>query len=73
MGTDGQYWGLCHLWGPAPHLLLPGHGPAPRPSGQLLAVLQGGQQPHGPPLGLSRLLLVLDTQAALGILVVPAG
>lgn len=55
--------GVC-LW--RPHLL-PRGGLVPRPLSQLLAVLQGGQQPHGPLLGEGQLPPVLHTQAALGV------
>lgn len=70
----GSAWGLCPSLEPQhPYLLLPRPGLLPGPLGQLLAVLQGGQQPHRPSLGVNRLLLVLHTQAALGVPAVPRG
>lgn len=66
--------GSIHLQGlPYTHLFLSGWGLIPRPPGQLLAVFQGGQQPHGPPLGVGGLLLIPHTKAALGVLGVPGG
>lgn len=63
----GAFTGWCG-GAPHPHLILPGEGLVRRAPGPLLAVFQGGQQPPGPPPGVGCLLLILHTQAALGVL-----